>query len=43
MTGTLSYLRMLLTGGVRRYLDEVALQQRASAFLQDGEVALRAE
>lgn len=43
MNGTVSYLRMVLSGGVRRYLDEVALQQRASAFLQRGDVALATE
>ncbi|MBI3944919.1 MAG: hypothetical protein HY321_03300 [Armatimonadetes bacterium] len=40
MSGTLSYLRMMLTGGVRRYLNEAALQRRASAYLREGEVAL---
>ena len=40
MNGTVSYLRMLLSGGVRRYLREVALQQRASAYLREGDVAL---
>jgi len=40
MNGTVSYLRMLLNGGVRRYLREVALQQRASAYLREGDVAL---
>lgn len=39
MNGTLSYLRMMLTGGVRRYLDEVTLPHRASAYLHPGELA----
>jgi len=30
MNGTVSYLRMLLSGGVRRYLQEAALRQRAT-------------
>lgn len=39
MNGTVSYLRMMLTGGVRRYLDEVSLPQRASAYLHQEELA----
>lgn len=40
MTGTLSYLRMMLSGGVQRYLRDVTLQRRTSA-LREGKSALR--
>jgi len=43
INGTVSYLRMMLTGGVQRYLDEVSLAQRATALLRNGEVAALVE
>ena len=40
MNGTESYLHMMLTGGVRRYLNEARLQSRAASYARDGEAAL---